>query len=288
MRSRALASLLLLSASTTLAVVDDTKLKSATDLFTQRKLAEAQQAFEALAQTDPSQPELQFYLGWIALQKDDADKAIGYLERATLAAPREGRYQLRLGDAYGRAAQKASVFSQLGLAKKCKTAYEKAVELDGRNVEARQALMNFYLQAPGFAGGSTEKAQTLAEETKQFDPPRGRQMLASVYSAQKKYDLAFAQFEEVLKEKPDDYTSLYQLGRLAANSGQSLDRGLAALRRCVEMPVPEGEPGHAPAWWRIGNILEKQSDKKGARAAYEAALRTDPKFSQAIEALKKL
>jgi tetratricopeptide (TPR) repeat protein len=174
------------------------------------------------------------------------------------------------------------------LAGKCKREYLKAVELDGKNVEARQSLLNFYLQAPGFAGGSIEKAAAQAEETKKFDPPRGRQMFASVYLAEEKYDLAFAEFDEVLKDKPDDYTSLYQVGRLAAMTGRFLDRGLTSLRRCLAMPAPEGEPGHAAAHWRIGNILEKQGDKPGARAAYEAALKVDPQFPQAIEALRKL
>ena len=275
-------------ASAVLAAIDPAQLKAGIDLFNQRKAAEAQQLFAGLAKADPANAEVQFYLGRLALQTDDADQAIACFEKATSLAPAESRYHHRLGDAYGRAAQKASLFSQMGLAKKCKGAYEKAVELDPRNLDARQALMNFLLQAPGIAGGSVEKAQALAEETKKFDPPRGRQMLAAVYSNQKKYALAFAEFEEVLRDKPDDYTSLYQVGRLAASSGQSLDRGLATLRRCVEMTPPEGEPGHAAAWWRIGNILEKKSDKAGARGAYEAALRIDPKFSQAIEALKKL
>ncbi len=270
------------------AAIDPAQLKAATDLYNQRKTAEAQQAFESLAKADAANAEVQFFLGRIALQKDDSEKAVAYFEKAVSLAPNDSRYHHRLGDAYGRAAQKASLFSQMGLAKKCKTSYEKAVELDRSNVDARQALMSFYLQAPGIAGGSTEKAQALAEETKQFNAPRSRLMLATVYTAQKKYDLAFALFEDVLKEKPDDYTALYQIGRLAASTGQSLDRGLTALRRCVELPVPEGEPGHAPAWWRIGNILEKKNDRTGARAAYEAALKVDAKFPQAIEALKKL
>jgi predicted negative regulator of RcsB-dependent stress response len=47
-------------------------------------------------------------------------------------------------------------------------------------------------------------------------------------------------------------------------------------------------PGHAAAHWRIGNILELQGDKVGARAAYEASLKADPKFSKAIDSLKNL
>jgi len=60
------------------------------------------------------------------------------------------------------------------------------------------------------------------------------------------------------------------------------------LRHCLELTPAPGEPGRAPTHWRIGNILEKQGDKAGARAAYEAALQADPKFPPAIEALKKL
>ena len=271
-----------------LAAVDPAAFKAAAELYQQRKPLEAQKAFEALAGADGKNADVQFYLGRLALQRDEADKAIVYLEQAVALAPDDSRYHHRLGDAYGRAAQKADVSAKLGLAGKCKTAYKKAVDLDGKNVDARQSLFNFYLQAPWYAGGSSEKALAQAAEIKRLDPPRGRQVLAGYYASEKKYDLALAEFDEVLKARPDDYTSLYQVGRLAANTGRYLERGLASLRRCLALPEPDGEPSHAAAHWRIGNILEKQGDKPGARAAYEAALKADPKFSPAIESLKKL
>ena len=132
------------------------------------------------------------------------------------------------------------------------------------------------------------KAHAQAQEIKQLDAGRGRQAIAGLYLAEKKYPEAFAEFDAVLKEKPDDYAALYQVGRLAAVSGQQLDRGLATLRQCLSATPPENQPGHAAVHWRLGNILEKQNDKAAARAAYEAALKVDPKFPQAIEALKKL
>ena len=94
----------------------------------------------------------------------------------------------------------------------------------------------------------------------------------------------------MLKESPDDYAALYQIGRIAALSGQQLDRGLASLRRCLTLtpPATPNTPGHAAAHWRIGNLLEKKGDQPGARAAYEAALKLDPTFLGAIDALKKL
>ncbi|MDI1320258.1 MAG: tetratricopeptide repeat protein [bacterium] len=270
------------------AALDSADYRAAVEFYTQHKPLEAQQAFEMLATAHPADGDVQFYLGRLALQRDDAEKAVAYLEKSVQLTPNDSRYHHRLGDAYGRTAQKASLFSQMGLAKKCRTEYEKAVELDGKNLDARQSLMSFYLQAPGFAGGSNEKALEQALAVKQINLLRGRQLCAQVYAADKKYDQAFAEFDAALKSSPDDYTSLYQVGRLAANTGQSLDRGLASLRRCVELTPPEGEPGHAAAHWRIGNLLEKKGDKPGARAAYEAALKVDPKFAQASEALKKL
>jgi len=270
------------------AAVDPAAFNAAVELYNQHKPLEAQQAFEALAAASPDNADIAFYLGRLALQRDDYEKATPYLEKAVALKPDESRFHMRLGDAYGLAAQKASLFSQLGLAKKCRLEYERAVELDPKNLEARLSLMGFYQQAPGFVGGGLDKALAQAQEVKKLDDNRGRIAVAGIYAADKKYDLAFAEFESVLKEKPEDYAALFQFGRLAAISGQRLDDGLATLRRCLTMTAPEGQPPIAAAHWRIGNILEKKGDKAGARAAYEASLKADPKFAQAIDALKKL
>jgi tetratricopeptide (TPR) repeat protein len=282
----ALAAIGLLSAG--YAAVDDVALKSAADLFNQHKSAEAQAAFDALARVDPNNPEIPYYLGRLALQRDDYEKAVVLLEQAVTLAPNESRFQHRLGDAYGRAAQKGSLFSQMSLAKKCREAYEKAVELDLKNIDARFGLMEFYQQAPGMVGGGLDKAHLQADEIKKLDAVRGHRAMAGLYIVEKKFPEAFAEFDEILKSRPDDYAALFQTGRLAAMSGERLDRGLTALRRCLELTPPENQPGYAAAHWRMGNILEKQNDKAGARAAYEAALKVDPKFPQAIESLRKL
>jgi tetratricopeptide (TPR) repeat protein len=111
---------------------------------------------------------------------------------------------------------------------------------------------------------------------------------AQLYTEARQYEKAFTEWDEALKAAPDDYNALYQVGKLAATTGQNLDRGLAALRRCVELEPGKDQPTHAAAQWRIGNILEKKNDVAGARAAYEAALKLDPKFTNAADALKKL
>ncbi len=265
-------------------------LGAARALFDSRRPAEAQRAFELLAAADSKNPEINFYLGQLALRRNDADRALAYLHQAVVAAPTASRYHNALGDAYGRAAQKASVFSQLGLAKKCLAAYRRAVELEPANLDFHQSLFEYYRNAPGIAGGGRDKAVAEATAMKQLDPSRGRLAFASLHASEKKYPEALAEFDEVLKTNPDEYIALYQVGRLAATTGQFIDRGLSSLRRCLELPGPTATntPGHAAVQWRLGQLLAKKSDPAGARAAYEAAVKLEPGFTPAVDALKKL
>ena len=268
--------------------MDQAAFAAAVALYHDHKLVEAQQAFEALTPAAPDNADIQFYLGRLALQRNDREKAVGYLEKAAALAPGDSRVHLKLGDAYGLTAQKAGFFSQIGWAKKCQAEYVKAVELDPKNIEARWSLMEYCLQAPGIVGGGLDKALEQAQAIKQLDATEGGAALGAVYAADKKYDQAIAEYEAVLKDKPSDYHSLYQTGRLAIVTGERLDRGLAVLQACLTLSPPDGEPPHAAVHWRIGNLLEKKGDKPAARAAYEASLKADPNFKPAIEALKNL
>lgn len=271
------------------AVVDPAALDAARTLFSSTgKSREAQAAYEKITAADPACAEAQRSLAELALRRDDADQALAYAGKAVALSPDNDDCQTTLGDACGRAAQKASIFRQPGLAKKCLAAYQRAAELAPAKVRSHQNLFEFYRQAPGFLGGGAAKALAEAATIKQLDVPQGCLAFVTLYAADKQYDLAFAEFDEALRASPDNYTALYYVGRLAATTGQHLDRGLASLRHCLELTPGKNDPPLAAAHWRIGNILEKKNDPVGARAAYEAALQADPKFAQAADALKKL
>lgn len=281
--------LLLLIVSSALGAESSPDFNAAVALYRERKNPEAIAAFEKLAQAEPKNSEATAYLGRLQMRLGDTEAAIKIFDKLAATNPTHSDYHRELGDAYGFKAQKAGLgFSGLGAARKCKAAYEKAIELDPTNLNARFSVMQFYQQAPGIVGGGTDKAHVQADAIIKLDPVRGRTAKAGVYVAEKNYDAAFALYEEALKENPDDYNSLYAVGRMAAASGQRLDRGIEALTHCLAMTPPANSPGHAAAHWRIGNILEKKGDKAGARAAYESALKLDPKFAQAAESLKKL
>jgi tetratricopeptide (TPR) repeat protein len=229
-----------------------------------------------------------FYLGRLALWFDDPARSVAYLERAVQEAPGNPRYQNALGDACGLTAQRANVFARLAWARRCRTAYLRAVELEPRNVDYRWSLMNYYQQAPRIAGGGLDRAYAEAAEIRRLDPSVGRIAYATVEVAAKHYDHAFGEFEAVLRSQPDDFVALYQIGRCAALSGERLELGLASLRRCLRLPLPPGErqPKYVNVHFRMGNILEKMGDAAGARAEYQAALRENPDFRSAQDALR--
>lgn len=276
------------SAATGLAGPDPVLWTEARSLFDQQKNTEAQTAFAALAAEEPQAPEGPFYLGLLALRRGDAEAAAKLLEKAVELNPSSAGYHLRLGDSYGMMAMKAGLFSKLGLAKKCKACYEKAVAVDPASVEARWCLMEYYKQAPGIAGGSLKHALAEAEAIVKVNPSAGRFARATVLVAQKKVAEAFAAYDGVLTAEPSDYAALNQFGQLAMLTNQRHDEGIRALERCLALPEAPHEPTHVHLYAMTGHLQEKKGDKMAARAAYTAALALDPNFTPAAEALKKL
>jgi tetratricopeptide (TPR) repeat protein len=254
-------------------------------LFNQRRWSEAQAILEKITAAEPANAEAWSFLGQTFLARNEGEKAAAVLERAARLEPAKSGHQLLLGHAYGMATTKAGLFGKLSYARKCKAAYDKAVELDPASINARWSVMEFCRQAPGIVGGGLEHAYAQAAEIQKLDARRGRAAYASLYSHEKKFTEAIALYDEVLRETPGDPDALYHFGRLAAQTGQHLDRGLAALREIVAQPDRKND---ARVHTFIGNILEKLGDKPGAIAAYEAALSGDPGFTGALESLRKL
>lgn len=267
----------------------DRALQPAILLYEARQYSQARAMFLAVeAERGATDPELDFYLGRLALWFDDQPDALSRLERAVACTPQAARLHNALGDAYGLAAQNAGWLAKLGWARKCLAAYECASRLEPNNPAYRWSLLGYHLVAPRIAGGGREKALAQAEAIKQLDAMAGRVAYATVWLAERNPSEAFAQFDEVVRTHPDDFLALYHIGRCAALSGEQLERGRQALRRCLELrpPVGDGMPTVESVHHRLGNILEKLGDISGARRAYATALASNPDFRPDKIALK--
>lgn len=267
---------------------DIAPLAAAKRLFDGGHYPEARASLEKIAAAEPQNSEALFYLGWTAFRLNQPEESVKLLEKAIALDATKSLYFHVLGDAYGESAQRALVFSKLGLAKKCLAAYDRGVEVDPNNVEVRTARYQFYRGAPSFIGGGADKAAAELGEIRKRDPELATGLLIDQQIADKKPDEAFAAIGSLLERQPENMFDLYQLGKIAAITGQQLDRGEAALRRYITH-VPTGrEPPLSAARWRLGMICEQKREAPAARAEYEAALKLDPGFTPAQESLRRM
>ncbi len=221
-------------------------------------------------------------------EKKDFVGAIALLEPIATAEPKNAEVQLELGQALTGRMGSVGLLSKGGMAKRALAAYERAAELDPRSVGARVALIQYYMQAPFFAGGDRKKAYANARELATFDAWSGNFWLMRLHLEDKEPKAALAAGDALLKAEPASYRALYQLGRTVALTGLEKERGAAALRQAVTLTPAKGDPGREHAFFRLGQILEAAGDKAGARAAYAGAVAAEPKMKEAAERLESL
>jgi tetratricopeptide (TPR) repeat protein len=248
------------------------------------------------------------------------EAGIAACERAVRIDPQKSVYHLWLGRIYGEKAARAGFLSAAGLAKKVRNSFERAVELDPKSVEARTDLAEFYLEAPGIVGGGQDKARAQADALLSLNPAMAHWVLARIAgknkdsaSAEREYRAAIeashgtaqhwlhlAQFfahanrldemEQALRTMEtspvDRADSLMDGGSLLLHSGRSYPLAVRLLRRYLSSPVEEGPAFKAHDY--LGQVLEKQGDRRAAADEYRAALALSHTYVRAQEDLKRV
>lgn len=263
-----------------------------------------------------------FASGKQAMAGKELEKAVDLFEQAIKLNPRSSEYHYWLGGAYGELAQKSNVFKQASLAKKAQNALETAVQLDPNNLDPRFALIDFYKFAPGFMGGSDEKALQQAVEIKKRDVLLGHRAYARIYlldkkpelatkeytdairenpssakahhyyamhlTNQKNYKQAFEEFEVAAKFDPPFMPAYYRIGSVALLSGTNYARGEETLKKYLTYTPKDNEPSIVNAWYLLGQIYEKQGRKADAKQSYANALKLAPNAKYISEAMKRV
>lgn len=251
---------------------------------------------------------------------DEWDRGVPACERAIKLDPQKSLYHLWLGRIYGEKADRAGVFSAAGLAKKVRNSFERAVELDPRNSEARTDLAEFYLEAPSIVGGGQDKARAQADALFAFNPAMAHWVLARIAGKNKDFAAAeheykaaieashgtaqnwlhLAQFlahakrldemEQALRtmeSSPVDRSdSLMDAASLLLHNGRDYSLAIRLLHRYLESPAEEGPAFKAHDF--LGQLLEKQGDRRAAAEEYRAALALSHTFNRAREGLKRV
>jgi tetratricopeptide (TPR) repeat protein len=306
-----------------------TNLKQETDLDAARLAYEASdystaiQILQEAAARDPKNGEIQLLLAKSYLELQEHDAAIRGAEKAVTLNPQNSIYHEWLGKAYGEKADHAGWFSAMSLAKKAGKEFQAAVELDGRNFSARQALVEFDCSAPGIVGGGEDKAQPQIKELMELDAAEGHYAAGNCRRQKKDFAVADEEFTKALESQPKSANLIYDIGDYAVKRGQperlmavaeigeraapndprgKFYRGVGLVLKgekpeeaerllqeyAKRAPKRSGFPSPAAAHAWLGRLYESKSDTENARKEFENALQLDPKNKMAQEGLKRI
>lgn len=158
-------------------------------------------AIEPRLKANANDTEANYYMAAVRQAFGDLDGALPLAEKAVQLDGRNSDYHYMLSAIYGQQAEKAGVFKALGLVGRFKREVQTAIDLDPQNIDALWAQMEFYLQAPGIAGGDKKKARVNADRIFAINPSRG--------------NLAYARV--VLKENPRADVANYYVNAVQAD-----------------------------------------------------------------------
>lgn len=137
-------------------------------LFHAKKYDEAQVILEGVLKTKPSDIKTLEYLGDIAAHQKAWIKGADYYKKLKELKPTEADYFYKYGGCLAMRAMEVNKLKALGMVGDMKEAFEKAIILNPKHIPARWALIEIYLQLPGFLGGSESRALEYSNELMQI------------------------------------------------------------------------------------------------------------------------
>lgn len=309
--------LLMLIASLTASVAD-----TPLDMLAAGRIDEAIADLNSRLSKAPSDAESSNLLCRAYFALGDWDRAEPHCRKATTLDPDNSRFHLWLGRVDGEKADRANFLSAAGLAGKVRGEFERAVQLDPKDVDARLDLAEFYLAAPGIVGGGEQKARQQAQAIGAINPAREHWVYARIaeqrkddaVTAEREYhqyiDLShgdteawlnlalflrrqkrFDEMEQAIVKlsqapmtKPD---VLVEAAQILYGAGRNSSLAVEMVRRYLASGPVEAAPAFQ-ARYLLGMLLEKQGDKDGAAREYRASLALVHNFSAAQKALNRV
>src|ERR1700724_2007084 len=314
--SRVLLVLILLIASLTASVAD-----SAKDKLAAGRIDEAITELNGRLSSSPGDAESSNLLCRGYVEVEDWNRAESSCRKAASLDPDNSRFHLWLGRVYGEKADRANFLAAAGLAGKVRGEFERAVQLNPQDVDARLDLAEFYLAAPGIVGGGEQKARQQAHFIATVNPAREHWVYARI--AEQKKDAGTAEleynqyidlskgdaeawlnlalflrrqkrFDEMeqaivkLSQAPNPEPDvLWEASGMLERAGRSYPFATELLNRYLALGPVEKAPAFRAHYLR-GALLEKQGDKAGAAREYRASLSLAHNYGIAQQALNRV
>jgi Tfp pilus assembly protein PilF len=304
-----------------LATLSASAADSATEKLAAGRIDEAIKELNGRLSSAPADAESSNLLCRAYFALEQWDRAESSCKKAIALDPKNGRYHLWLAHVYGEKADRVGFLSAASLAGKTRDEFQRAVELDPSNTDARVDLAEFYLEAPGIVGGGQDKARAQAKLIGATDPTREHWVYARI--AEKNHDTATAEreYRRMIEASHGDSEAWLNLAFFFRNQKRYDDmeqaliktsqapmskpdvmmdiartlyrtgRNFALAIKVLERYLASGPVEQAPAFkahYLLGMLLEKQGDKVGAAQEYRTSLSLAPQYGLAQQALNRV
>jgi len=291
------------------------------ELLRTGKADEARRELEGTLQRNPNNAESYILLCRLYFQLELWDNALLMAEKAVALEPNNSSYHMWLGRAAGRKAENSNPFTAWSLARRVRAEFERAVALDGNNLNARADLSEYYIEAPNFLGGDKKKAREQAAAVSPHDQALANYIYARVEEQQGKRDaeqlyrkalaasgnsarywVELSYFYRRAGRMQDMQSAIYQAliaprhdatpeydgAYLFLRTGRDFPNAIAMLKKYINGNTLEEDGPVFRAHYMLGELLEKQGDRNAAAAEYRAALALASEYRPAREALAKV
>jgi tetratricopeptide (TPR) repeat protein len=244
-------------------------------------------------------------------------------EKAVAIDPKNSTYHQWLGEADGGKADHVGALSAYSWARKTQKEFATAVELNDHNFDAAQDLIEYDCTAPSIVGGGVDKAQPLIQKLMSLDQAEGHFAAGVCKAVKKDYASADTEYSKALESKPKTADRIFDIGDYFAQRGQG-DKvvQVAAAGEALAPKDPRVTYYRAVGWvlksekypdaekllrgylaagpyrstypnpWDVhywlGRLQAAQKNTAGAKSEYQEALKLNPKYKKAQEALKQL
>ncbi len=280
-------------------------------------------AIQRLGTTRPATAVTFFARGCTSVMSAKWDSAAAQFNAAATANPRSSATFLWVANTAGQRARMARDDStRLRLAPSLRDNYAKAIALDGANIDAREGLMQYFLEAPANLGGDRARAAEQAEAIARLDAFRGLGARLAVANAGHESLVVERLLTQATTQFPDSVIgwanlsslqadgqrpaeayatitrwqargrqpmfALFAIGRTAAVTGAQAERGIQALQQYLRGRRAPSDPPLANAHYRLAQIYERVKNVPEARAEYQLALKSNPRMRDAQLSLDRL
>lgn len=178
----------------------------------------ARTILEPQVNAHPQDPRSCYLLAQVKMAFKDFDGALALAQRAVDLDGHNSDFHLILGQIFGEMAARARMFSAGSLALKFRKEVEIAIQLNPKNLDALDSMMQFKFRAPILMGGSQGDAYALADRITLLDPCQGYLAHAELAEMEKNPAQVEAYFLKAVQANPKSYGAAVALAEFYSQS----------------------------------------------------------------------